>query len=53
MAVIYEIDSGTIVSESSGMTTIKNHDQLPEYGVALQRIESTQTTAKPGPATNT
>ena len=49
MAVIYEIESGTIVSESSGITTIENHDQLPEYGIALQRIESTQTTAKPGP----
>ena len=49
MAVIYEIESGTIVSENSGITTIKNHDQLPEYGVALQPVETTRAAAKPGP----
>ena len=49
MAAIYEIESGTIVSENSGITTIKNHDQLPEYGVALQQVETTSAAAKPGP----
>mgnify|MGYP003573483314 FL=1 len=49
MAAIYEIESGTIVSENSGITTIKNHDQLPEYGVALQQVETTTAFTKPGP----
>jgi hypothetical protein len=49
MAAIYEIESGTIVSENSGITTIKNHEQIPEYGVALQPVETTRTDAKPGP----
>ena len=49
MAAIYEIESGTIVSENSGITTIKNHDQLPEYGVALQQLETKSTDTQPGP----
>lgn len=49
MAAIYEIESGTIVSENSGITTIKNHDQLPEYGIALQPVPATTATRKPGP----
>jgi len=49
MAVIYEIESGTIVSENSGITTIENHNQLPEYGVALQPVETTRAATKPGP----
>jgi hypothetical protein len=49
MAAIYEIESGTIVSENSGITTVKNHNQLPEYGVTLQQVETTSTAAKPGP----
>lgn len=49
MAVIYEIENGTIVSENSGITTIENHDQLPEFGVALQPVETPEATPKPGP----
>ena len=49
MAVIYEIENGTIVSENSGITTIKNHDQLREYGVALQPLETPTATTTPGP----
>lgn len=49
MAAIYEIDNGTIVSENSGITTIQNHEQLPEYGVALQPVQSAKVTTKPGP----
>ena len=49
MAAIYEIESGTLVSENSGITTIENHDQLPEYGIALQPVQVTTTTRKPGP----
>ncbi len=49
MAAIYEMESGTIVSESSGITTIENHTQIPEYGVALQPVQSTTRPARPGP----
>jgi hypothetical protein len=49
MAAIYEIESGTLVSENSGITTIKNHDQLPEYGIALQPVQATTTARKHGP----
>ncbi|RLA02979.1 MAG: hypothetical protein DRQ45_03805 [Gammaproteobacteria bacterium] len=49
MAAIYEIESGTLVSENSGITTIENHDQLPEYGIALQPVQATTATRKPGP----
>jgi hypothetical protein len=49
MAAIYEIENGTIVSENSGITTITNHEQLPEYGVALQPVQSTTAPTEPGP----
>ena len=49
MAAIYEIESGTLVSENSGITTIENHDQLPEYSIALQPVQATTATRKPGP----
>jgi hypothetical protein len=49
MAAIYEIESGALVSENSGITTIENHDQLPEYGIALQPVQVTTATRKPGP----
>jgi hypothetical protein len=49
MAAIYEMESGTIVSENSGVTTIKNHTQLPEYGVALQPVQTAPRPARPGP----
>jgi hypothetical protein len=49
MAAIYEMESGTIVSENTGITTIKNHEQLPEYGVALQPVQSAARPARPGP----
>ena len=49
MAAIYEIESGTLVSENSGITTIKNHDQLPEYGIALQPVQAATATRKHGP----
>jgi len=49
MAAIYEIESGALVSENSGITTVKNHDQLPEYGIALQPVQATTATRKPGP----
>ena len=49
MAAIYEIETGTLVSENNGITTIKNHDQLPEYGIALQQVQATPAARKPGP----
>lgn len=49
MAAIYEIESGTLISENSGITTIKNYDQLPEYGIALQPVQATTVRRKPGP----
>lgn len=49
MAAIYEMESGTIVSENSGITTIKDHAQIPEYGIALQPVQRTATPARPGP----
>ena len=49
MAVIYEMESGTIVSENSGITTIENHAEIPEYGVALQPVQRDSRPARPGP----
>ena len=50
MAAIYEIENATIVSENSGITTINNHEQLPEYSVTLQPVQTvTATTTTPGP----
>ena len=49
MAAIYEMESGTIVSENSGITTIENHTHIPEYGVALQPVQRAARPARPGP----
>jgi hypothetical protein len=38
MAAIYEMESGTIVSE-----------KLPEYGVTLQPVQAAARPARPGP----
>jgi len=49
MAVIYEMASGTIVSENTGVTTINRHEQPPEYSLSLQPVEYSRTVARPGP----
>jgi hypothetical protein len=49
MAAIYEMELGTIVSENSGISTIKNHEKLQEYSVTLQTVPVTATPAKAGP----
>ena len=49
MAAIYEMETGTIVSENGGITTIRNHDKLPEYSVALQPVLVSPTPGKAGP----
>jgi hypothetical protein len=41
MATIYDMSTGTIVSENAGITTIENHAELPEYGMALQPVRHT------------
>ena len=43
MATIYDMSTGTIVSENAGITTIENHAELPEYGMALQPVRQTAT----------
>jgi len=49
MAVIYEMASGTIVSENKGVTTVEQHEQWPEYHLALQQVEAFSPIARPGP----
>lgn len=39
MAIIHDMSTGTIVSENSGITTIENHAELPEYGLALETVQ--------------
>jgi hypothetical protein len=39
MATIYELATGRIISENTGVTTIKGHVDLPEYTVALQPVQ--------------
>ena len=40
MALIYEMSTGIIVSENTGITTIENHAEVPEYHMALQPLQS-------------
>jgi hypothetical protein len=49
MAAIYEMEDGTIVSENTGVTTIKHHDRLTEYSLALQPVVSKPVRKRPGP----
>jgi hypothetical protein len=49
MALIYEIESGTIVSENSDVTTIRNYDQLPEHRIVLQPAQTREESMKAGP----
>lgn len=49
MAAIYDIESGALVSENSGITTVENHEKLQEYGIALQPVESTTTARQARP----
>jgi hypothetical protein len=43
MATIYDLSTGRIISENSGVTTIKDHADLPEYNIALQPVEQAGT----------
>ena len=49
MAAIYDIEIGTIVSENSGITTLNNHEQLPEYGIELLPVQITTAPVNSGP----
>ena len=46
MAIIYEMSTGTIMSENSGITTIENHVELPEHNIALQQVQQAATQAE-------
>ena len=48
MATIYDMSTGTIVSENDGVTTIYDCTDIPEYGAELQPAgETTPETAGP------
>lgn len=48
MATIYDMSTSTIVSENDGVTTVKDHADIPEYGAQLQPVqETTPETAGP------
>jgi len=40
MALIYDMSTGTIVPENTGITTVSNYADLPEYSLALQTVQS-------------
>ena len=39
MATIYDLSTGRIISENTGVTTIEDYADLPEYAVALQPVQ--------------
>jgi hypothetical protein len=49
MATIYDLSSGRIISENTGVTTIKDYADLPEHSVALQPVEQTCTPTNRAP----
>ena len=49
MAIIYDISTGTIVSENNGITTLDEYARLPEYNTALQPVHTEATPANAGP----
>ena len=46
MATIYDLSTGRILSENTGVTTIKDYADLPEYSVGLQPVEQKCTPAQ-------
>ena len=49
MATIYDLSTGRIISENTGVTTIENYADLPEYGIALQPVRQSCPPAKRPP----
>ena len=49
MATIYDMSTGTIVSENDGVTTINDYTDIPEYGAELQPVQETTSEEVAGP----
>jgi hypothetical protein len=49
MATIYDLSTGRIISENTGVTTIEDHSSLPEYNLALQPVRQAYTPTKRPP----
>jgi len=49
MATIYDLSTGRIISENTGVTTIENYADLPEYGVALRPVKQAYAPTKCSP----
>ena len=49
MATIYDLSTGRIISENTGVTTIEDYTDLPEYAVALQPVQQACTPTKRPP----
>jgi hypothetical protein len=51
MVIIYDMPSGSIQSENAGVTTVREHTDIPEYRLALQPVvrEPVRQTAAPSP----
>jgi hypothetical protein len=47
MAVIYDIATGNIVSENTGVTTLDDYAGLPECNTALQPADATSADSAP------
>ncbi|HYQ70949.1 MAG TPA: hypothetical protein VET88_03355 [Gammaproteobacteria bacterium] len=41
MATIYDLSTGRVISENSGITTIEDYADIPEYKIALQPVQQT------------
>ena len=49
MAVIYDISTGKIVSENTGVSRLDDYAGLPECNTALQPVHTDATTAETAP----
>ena len=49
MAVIYDISTGDILPENTGVTSLHEYTDTPECNTALQTIQTDATTAEAGP----
>jgi hypothetical protein len=49
MATIYDLSTGRIISENTGVTTIEGYADIPEYAVPLQPVQQACTPTKRPP----
>lgn len=49
MAVIYDISTGNIVPENTGVTTVEHYAGFPECNTVLQPVHTDATSAGAGP----